>query len=527
MNGEHNTPIGTPVVIAPGKIPLVGEYAVREEGIVVLAAIARHAKAQFVPHMDSMSLMLSEVVKRTKAKLGEVSAALPSGAVLVAMDELEQGNLSRGFGSSAAIAVASIGAVFESLGLDIEDRKPEILDIARAARQTSPEGASSGAELAAAANGGLIKIVHQRDAQPQVEALALPAGLHLVLFSVNQSIPTHLVVEGLQTHALRSAARHGQAMAELHAIARRFVEETEAGSATGAVVAAGRYGDRLAELSATASVPIMTDAFTRASDLARELGGIAKPVGAGHGDTGVALFSTPEAASLFRRACTPPLTALDGGLDRLGVRRQDPEADKDSEPIDAEFTELSGVVLEPERDVVTIECRAEFADTDPVKLQQGLVLVSTGQAPSAPPGVRRRLVRASLVALVLVFVAWMALPISTRAPGLRTTTLPLVHGGNVNVAAAATTKLPAPSAEATRHAGTNSLPREQPPAESAATTPSKRLPEDVATRHRKEVSRKLVPADVAKVRHHSPASHSPPDPAKPLPRAGKLEATDF
>jgi phosphomevalonate kinase len=361
MNGTHNTPVGTPVVIAPGKIPLVGEYAVLEEGTEVLAAIARHAKAQFIPRMaDSMSPLVSEVVKRTKAGLGEVSAALPAGAVLVNIDDLVGASHPGDFGTSAAIAVASIGAVFESLGLAIENRKPEILDIAEAARQAARDGVGSGAELAAAAHGGLIGIIRKKDAVSQVEPLALPAGLHLALFSVDQSLPTHLVVEGVRQHARNEPADFVQAGDELREIAHRFVEETKAGSATGAVVAAGRYGHKLAELSAAASVPIMTDAFTRASDLARELGGIAKPVGVGGGDIGVALFATPEAASLFKRACTPPLHPLDGGLDRLGVRRQSPEADEDSEPIVAQCCEADGIVLQPEYDVVTIECRAEF-----------------------------------------------------------------------------------------------------------------------------------------------------------------------
>jgi phosphomevalonate kinase len=74
-----------------------------------------------------------------------------------------------------------------------------------------------------------------------------------------------------------------------------------------------------------ASVPIVTDAFTRASELAKELGGIAKPSGAGGGDIGVAMFATPEAARLFARALPKPLAPLDVDLDRMGVRRRSPD----------------------------------------------------------------------------------------------------------------------------------------------------------------------------------------------------------
>jgi hypothetical protein len=87
------------------------------------------------------------------------------------------------------------------------------------------------------------------------------------------------------------------------------------------VVAAGRYGQQLAELGKAAGVKIVTETFERAAALARELGGEAKPSGAGGGDIGVALFATPEAAALFARACQPALSVLDVSLARSGVHR--------------------------------------------------------------------------------------------------------------------------------------------------------------------------------------------------------------
>jgi hypothetical protein len=55
-------------------------------------------------------------------------------------------------------------------------------------------------------------------------------------------------------------------------------------------------------------------------ELAKEIGGIAKTASADRGDLGVALFATPEAASLFARACQPPLVPLRVELDSSGVR---------------------------------------------------------------------------------------------------------------------------------------------------------------------------------------------------------------
>jgi ERG8-type phosphomevalonate kinase len=324
MSGERNTLVGTPVVMAPGKIFLVGEYAVLEECPAVLAAVTRHAVAQYVPGMDPMSAVVAEAVKRARAAIGEEAAALPPGSVLVNTDDFQQGDQKIGLGSSAATAVAAVGALFESAGIPVEKNRPQIFTIADAAHRAAQGGMGSGADVAAAVHGGLIKVERQPAGAPLVEPLTPPAGLHLVVFWTGQAVSTTNMIQGVQKFARRDPAAYHQMIDNLREIAERFVAELRAGSATGAVAAAGRYGRRLAVLGAAASVPIVTDAFTRASELAKELGGIAKPSGAGGGDIGIAMFATPETARLFARALQRPLAPLELDLDRVGVRRRSP-----------------------------------------------------------------------------------------------------------------------------------------------------------------------------------------------------------
>jgi len=149
--------------------------------------------------------------------------------------------------------------------------------------------------------------------------------LHLVVFWTGQAVSTTNMIQGVQKFAKKDPTAYGQMIETLHETAGRFVAELRAGSATGAVALAGRYGRRLAVLGAAASVPIVTEAFNRASELAKELGGIAKPSGAGGGDIGIAMFATPETARLFARALPEPLAPLDVDLDRLGVHRRLPD----------------------------------------------------------------------------------------------------------------------------------------------------------------------------------------------------------
>ena len=330
MGSERTTLVGTPVVVAPGKVFLIGEYAVLEEGPAVLAAVTRHAVAQFVPGMTPMSKLVDEAVRRAKAEIGEAAAALPPGSVLVNTEDFHQGEQKLGLGSSAATAVATVGALFEAAGVSIEMHRERLSALALAAHRAAQGGVGSGADVIAAVHGGLIKVERTKSGPPRIEPLSAPAGLRLVVFWTGTAASSAHMIEGVQKFAKTDPVAYGELMASLREIASRFVAELREGRATGAIAAAGRYGKRLEVLGAAAAVPIVNEPFKRAAELAKELGGIAKPSGAGGGDIGIAMFATPEAARLFARALPKPLAPLDLDLDRFGVRRRMPD-DPDAE----------------------------------------------------------------------------------------------------------------------------------------------------------------------------------------------------
>lgn len=416
MGGERNTPLGTPVVIAPGKIPLIGEYAVVEEGFAVVAAITRHAKAQFVPRADTMPRLIAELVKRAQIEVGEVSAALPLGSVVVNDDDFRDNTQMVGLGLSAATAVATVGAVFETLGLPIQDRQAQICAVADAGRRMVQGQVGSGADALAATYGGLVQITRAKGAVPQVHPLTPPPGLRIVLFSAGPSISPHLVVDGMKTYAKSDPVGFDGRILALRDLARRFVDEANSGRATGALSAAGKYGDELASLTVAAQVPIVTDAFAHATELARELGGVAKPTGAGGGEIGVGLFATPEAADLFRKACPEFLRLLDGDLDRLGVRCQETASLAENWPTEiASFPtplpEPNPIEISLTSETATVQELADDIDTVPT------AIASEPTPPHGTPsrGIRRRILPAGVVAAAMLLVAWFALPGPVRA----------------------------------------------------------------------------------------------------------------
>ena len=533
MSAEHDTPIGTPVVIAPGKIFLVGEYAVLDEGCAVLAAISLHANAQFIPRLDGMPPMVTELVRRTKVELGEAAAALPPGGVLANTDAFKLGCAAGGLGSSAAIAVATVGAVYESLGLAVEERRPEILTLADAGRRAIQGDVGSGADTVAAAFGGLVQISRHKNALPSIDRLAPPAGLHLVLFSAGRSISTRQMTAGLREYARHEPAAFEHAMNNLRGIAQRFVAEVSAAHATGAVVAAGKYGDELAKLSAAASVPIVTEAFALASGLARQFGGIAKPAGAGGGEVGVALFATPEAAALFKKACPHPLTVLEGNIEPFGVRCRNPRKVADDSAIEIECVstpspEPSEIAIRPIRETGALVVRSVH---DAETVRQQIDLVPPSQPIIAPQThhARRRLSRRLILVAAIAIagaVTWFMFP---RPAGDRAHTPPnptsASEGARSPLAvpekAGPSADKPAPPTDVDNQAAASPAPES--PAES-----SHHAPAHTHGTGRNPESKRHTRSAPGRAPAISPGPGVPPREEKPAARrAGNLSTDDF
>jgi len=525
------------VVIAPGKIVLVGEYAIVEDSPAVVAAITRHAKAQFVPRMDAMPKSVAEAVRRTQIELGEVFAALPAGSVFVDDEDFRHPGLIADLGSSAATSVATVGALLETLGLPIGARRSLILAIANACRQTPGGRAGSGAAALAATHGGLVKISRAKGTPPKALAITPPSGLHLVLFSAPPSISPQRMAEGIQRYGKSDSLGLEGRMRSLRDLAQRFVDEISAGQTTAAISAAGKYGEELAKLGLAAQVPIATGAFDLAGELARELGGIAKPTGAGNGSIGVAMFATREAAALFRKASPQGITTLEGDLDRLGVRCQGPAVQTDDLEIASAPTpppEVGRTESARAIGTATVEHATEDVDTAPTMV------------PSPSPDVLdspRRRSRRSLVPVATIVAALLLGALFTVPNPLRSRLYP---GAPRTVHAAPAAEMATPLPISPRPV---EVPAPAPTAPTPAPAAPDKLPRTADADHSGKSASPTAPAaarrhKVGTTRRAASASHKPGLPseallptgvaavpsgaaARPAPRAGRLSSDDF
>jgi mevalonate kinase len=286
-------------VSAPGKLFLIGEYAVLDGHHAVVAAVDRRVTARFVPGGAPATPLVEKVVEAVRAYLLEDGGTPPEGAPELDSRALASDAGKLGLGSSAAVAAAGVGAMLEASGCEIEYTRSLAFSLAHRAHRAAQGGRGSGADVAAAIYGGVVSYA-QRDGGVDVQPLDLPGAIELVVFSTGTPSSTVDHLRALETTVETDRAARGRRLAALGAVAADFVVGCANDDARAVVDAAARANAQLAALGDLIGLPIVTPAFAAAAKAAEELGGAAKPSGAGGGDVGVAFLTDRGAAQTFR-----------------------------------------------------------------------------------------------------------------------------------------------------------------------------------------------------------------------------------
>jgi phosphomevalonate kinase len=310
------------MVTAPGKLVLLGEYAVLDGFPAIVAAVNRRASGQFVPGRTPESPLVDVAVKAATEALGPNRRALPRGSVLVDTAAFSLDGTKLGIGSSAATAAVSVGAVLEMAGLAVKESTDLIFDLASGAHRTAQGGVGSGADVAAAVYGGLLHYTHPVGRPATIRRLPALAGAEMVVFSTGSPSSTVDCLRAVTAFAARSPETHRQLLPPIAEAVSRF--ETGLFSRDTAelfaAVSAAHIGMEM--LGQAAGIPIVTPLLAHAAVLAHEMGGAAKPSGAGGGDVGIAFLPDSEAADEFRtRARDLGLGILDLYVDPTGITR--------------------------------------------------------------------------------------------------------------------------------------------------------------------------------------------------------------
>ncbi|HEX3905239.1 MAG TPA: hypothetical protein VH853_20590 [Polyangia bacterium] len=286
-------------VSAAGKLFFAGEYGVLHGGTAVVAAVDRRVVARFVPGGAPSSPVVAEAIAAVRAHCQATGASLPDGAPEVDSASLSEEGRKLGLGSSAAVAAAAVGALLEAAGFDVEAERWLIFMLADRAHRAAQGGRGSGADVAAAVLGGVLAYTRPEVGPPTMRALVSPATVTPVVLSTGTPSATVGHVAAVERLAARDPGAHARRLRDVRCAADAFLRGYEAGDAAALLQAVDDAHQALAALGRDADLPIVTPALAAAAALARELGGAAKPSGAGGGDVGIAFFSDPESARVF------------------------------------------------------------------------------------------------------------------------------------------------------------------------------------------------------------------------------------
>ncbi len=323
-----------PWISAPGKVFLAGEYAVLAGHPAVVAAVNRRARGRFVAHAEPSTPLVAEALRAVREHLAPVGIEPPPGAPLIDSSALSDSGTQGGtidgplgnklgIGSSAAAAAVAVGALLEAAGRDAEAERFLTFTLADRAHRAAQGGRGSGGDVAAAVFGGVISFQRPADAEPVIQPLG-PVPGELVLFSAGPPRATVEGIRGAEALAGRNPDRYHCLMREIGAAADGLLRAWQAADRPAVVQAIRASGLALDALARNAELPIWTEPVRAAANLAQELGGAAKPSGAGGGDVGLAFFADGDAAQAFRaRGARLGLGILNILIDPRGLARGD------------------------------------------------------------------------------------------------------------------------------------------------------------------------------------------------------------
>lgn len=295
---------------APGKLVLLGEYAVLEGAPALVMAVDRRARVTLADVDGNCSEIVSPTLglhARLRLRDGNAtwideapaelewiatlllrfpqSKGLPPFRIELDSDAFHLDHAGAraklGLGSSAALTVALLGALHAHAKL-----APPTLDEAIAAHRAIQHGQGSGIDVAASLAGGLSRFELSGDTA-RATPTHLPNGLHWCCVYSGRPASTRAMLETVAAWREREPIAFAQRSRELATISSRGIDATAANDAAAFLSSLHDYADALARFGEAAGVDIASREHRAIAAIAADCGCVYKSCGAGGGDVGV------------------------------------------------------------------------------------------------------------------------------------------------------------------------------------------------------------------------------------------------
>ena len=328
---------------APGKLVLIGEYAVLEGAPALVLAVDRRVSVVLTTLPDDTIDVVSPTLQLTAqlrirhdgiawsdalpAELAWVATLLASYArtnsLCACRVELDSGPLyldggearrKLGLGSSAALCVALLGALHAAAGLP-----PPTLDACVRTYCAIQGGRSSGIDAAASLVGGLLRFRLERG-MPHCVAAQLLAGLYWCCIYSGRPASTSAMLATVAAWRKRAPGAFAHRTHELATIASRGDRAVANNDAAAFLASLDDYAQALARFGEAAGADIACGAHRAIGGIAARCGCVYKSCGAGGGDVGVALaVDATRLQDLAAHATAAGFTVIGLDTDQQGL----------------------------------------------------------------------------------------------------------------------------------------------------------------------------------------------------------------
>lgn len=316
---------------APGKLVVLGEYAVLAGGPALVMAIDHHCVAELFPSDDDachLSTSTQQTTERSFA-LGsssgvaivdtviERSAVTSSAPWQGRLDssELFVGPRKLGLGSSAAALVAWAGAWSVFTGAD--PRPP--LNRVVAAHRAVQNGAGSGLDVAASLIGGVLVYRLAAPDRPEAVSVALPNSVRFVGVSTPRVASTPNLLARFEAWRVAQPGVAAMQLDRMRQVAELGIASAGADDAAQFLAAVRQYGLELDALGAAIGAEIVTPEHAAIADAAGRTGVTYKVSGAGGGDIGLGFATDHAALEAFSAAVPAGCEVLRLQIDEAGL----------------------------------------------------------------------------------------------------------------------------------------------------------------------------------------------------------------
>lgn len=321
-------------VKVPGKLIILGEYAVLEGADALVASINRYVTVEITSAGDdvcqiSSSLTSSplriwvdkngncepeqgqseDLISKMQFSLAIINricshivkSGLPIQPFLIKIDTFQfyLGKNKLGLGSSAALTVALIVSIVNHLGIE-EKVFPEKYTMFRFACDThffAQGNKGSGIDIAASIFGGInvfnMNSSNPGERSPQISSVSELPGLFMLPVWSGISFSTSKLLSQVEIFRAHHESDYRETMSRLVTLSGSGCDTYTDNNLSDFLDILHDYYEVLKEFSAKSKIPIISDIHNKIANIVSNTGGVYKPSGAGGGDLGI-VFSDSE-----------------------------------------------------------------------------------------------------------------------------------------------------------------------------------------------------------------------------------------